>query len=215
MDIIVAIFITAVVFGILGSILGRRRQRWFENVGESAVRRYLLRSFPNSEYHLMNNITLPIEDGTTQVDHILVSRYGIFVIETKHYTGWIFGDEKSKIWTQVIYNFKSKFQNPIRQNYKHILSISKILDFIPQDNIHSIVVFTGDARFKTKCPRGVVGIHDLSNYIRQFEEVVLSENRMQFCVGRIETIRKSISRKTDIEHQRYLVSRQYIKRYKK
>lgn len=215
MDMIIIISITAAIFGILGAILGSKRQRWIENIGESAVRSLLLKTFPHPEYHLMNNITLPIEDGTTQIDHILVSRYGIFVIETKHYTGWIFGDEKSRIWTQIIYNFKSKFQNPIHQNYKHLITIGKILDFIPKDNIHSIVVFTGDARFKTDCPSGVVSIHDLSNYIRKFEEIVISENRMQFCVGRIETIRKIISKKTDIEHQEYLASKHYINRYKK
>ena len=71
---------------------------------EYYVRKYLLTTFPEAEYHLMNNITLPFKDGTTQIDHILVSRYGIFVIETKHYKGWIFGDENSKNWTQVLYN---------------------------------------------------------------------------------------------------------------
>jgi len=39
------------------------------------------------KYHLFKNVTLPTEDGTTQIDHVIVSRYGIFVIETKNMKG--------------------------------------------------------------------------------------------------------------------------------
>ncbi len=104
MEYIFTLSITALIFGIAGFIIGRKKQGWTENIGEYYVRKYLLTTFPEAEYHLMNNITLPFKDGTTQIDHILVSRYGIFVIETKHYKGWIFGDENSKNWTQVLYN---------------------------------------------------------------------------------------------------------------
>lgn len=56
------------------------------------------------EYILLNNCTLPDhEQGTTQIDHILISPYGVFIIETKNYTGWIFGNARQKQWTQKIY----------------------------------------------------------------------------------------------------------------
>ena len=54
-------------------------------------------------YTLFKNVTLPTEDGTTQIDHIIVSRYGVFVIETKNMKGWIFGNPQQKTWTQKIY----------------------------------------------------------------------------------------------------------------
>jgi hypothetical protein len=209
MNTIIQLFIIGLIFGISGFFIGKHRQRWLENVGESAVRNVLLKYLPGPNYHLMNNITLPFEDGTTQIDHILVSRYGIFVIETKHYKGWIFGDEKSHKWTQVIYHYKSTFINPIHQNFKHMVAIRNLLDFIPQDNIHPIVVFTGEAEFKTICPNGVMDIFSLPDYIKDFKEIVLTENRMQFCVGRIETTRKIISKETDIEHQEYLINKHY------
>jgi hypothetical protein len=202
---IVILIITAVVFGVLGFVIGRKKQPWAENIGESSVRKHLLKTFPEIEYHLMNNITLPFKDGTTQIDNILVSRYGIFVIETKNYKGWIFGDESSKTWTQVIFNLKFKFSNPIHQNSLHVRVISELLDFIPKDLIHSLIVFTGDAKFKTSCPQGVVDLYGLPNYIRMYKEIVITKNRMQFCVGRIESIRKIISRETDVEHQEYLI----------
>ena len=95
----------------------------FQNRGEVLVRNALINQLPAKEWHLLNNITLKLENGTTQIDHILVSRYGVFVIETKHYKGWIFGDEKSKQWTQVIYQIKHRFQNPLHQNYKHLKAV--------------------------------------------------------------------------------------------
>ena len=57
------------------------------------------------EYYRLNNITLPLANGgSTQIDHIIVSVHGIFVIETKNYKGWIYGNEKQRQWTQVFAN---------------------------------------------------------------------------------------------------------------
>jgi hypothetical protein len=66
---------------------------------------------------LLNHKTLRLNDENTQIDHVLVSRFGIFVIETKDYGGWIFGGPGDRNWTQVL--FRTKFQKPIRQIYKH------------------------------------------------------------------------------------------------
>jgi hypothetical protein len=189
---------------IAGFLLGRYRRKVVENQGEAAIRRALSQNFTGAAYHLLNNITLPFEDGTTQIDHILLSKHGIFVIESKHYSGWIFANASWQTWTQVIYYFKQKFQNPLRQNYKHIKAIQKVLDFVPSEHIHSLVAFTGDAVFKTERPAGVFDVAGLIQHIGQFTTEVLSENRHQFCVGRLECHRKNISGKTDVEHQEYL-----------
>lgn len=61
-------------------------------------------------YVSLNNITLQVSNGTTQIDHIIVSKFGIFVIEAKNMDGWIFGDEKSAQWTQSPYGKKYRFQ---------------------------------------------------------------------------------------------------------
>jgi len=185
-------------------MLGRFRRTVVENQGEAAVRRALTQNFSGTAYHLLNNITLPFEDGTTQVDHVLVSKYGIFVIESKHYSGWIFANAAWPTWTQVIFYYKQKFQNPLRQNYKHIKAIQKALDFVPSEHIHSLVAFTGNAVFKTERPAGVFDVAGLIQHIGQFTTEVLTENRLQFCVGRLECHRKIISGKTDVEHQEYL-----------
>lgn len=188
----------------VGVGLGRFRRAAVENQGEAAVRRALTQNFTGASYHLLNNITLPFDGGTTQIDHILVSKSGIFVVESKHFSGWIFANASWPTWTQVIRKQKYKFQNPLRQNYKHIKAIQQVLDFVPSKNIHSLVAFTGDAEFKTERPTGVFDVTGLVQHIRQFTSEVLTEDSLQFCVGRLECHRKLISGKTDVEHQAYL-----------
>jgi hypothetical protein len=152
----------------------------------------------------MNSITLPTGDGTTQIDHILISRFGVFVIESKHYNGWIFGNASGPKWTQVVFYKKNRFQNPIHQNYKHVMTVRDILDFLPAEDVRSVVVFTGNAEFKTARPEGVLHFDELVGHIQSFREERISENRMQFCVGRLETTRRMISSRTDVEHLAYL-----------
>ena len=79
-------------------------------------------------YFDINNITIPTSNGTTQIDHVIVSRYGIFVVETKNMDGWIFGSESQAEWTQSLPGGrKFKFQNPLRQNYRHTKALSEFL----------------------------------------------------------------------------------------
>jgi hypothetical protein len=175
--------------------------------GEALVSQILQANFGVPNYHLMNHITVQLRNGTTQVDHILVSRFGVFVIETKDYKGWIFADAGQPNWTQVLFSYKFRFQNPIFQNSGHVQAVQGLLDFLPPGAIKSIVVFTGDADFKTQVPQGVFHISGLVNYLREQTVEVMSLNRMQFCVGRLETTRLAISGKTDVEHIRSLERR--------
>ena len=205
----------------LGYILGRRRTgrigghanfgAWrlptFQNRGEALVSRELLSHFGPPDYHLMNHVTIRMDDGTTQVDHILVSRFGVFVIETKDYNGWIFANATDATWTHVHFRWKFKFQNPIYQNYRHVRAVQGLLDFLPPDAIKSLVVFSGNAEFKTETPQGVIAIDQLATYLRHQTKEVMSLNRLQFCVGRLETARLTISRKTDVEHVQSLARR--------
>ncbi len=204
----------------LGFVIGRRRtfrdsrqifRIWrfpsFQNSGEALVSRVLLSHFGPPDYHLMNHVTIRMDDGTTQVDHILVSRFGVFVIETKDYSGWIFANPTEATWTQVLFRRKFKFQNPIFQNKRHVRAVQGLLDFLPPGAIKSVVVFSGEAEFKTETPQGVMTIGQLAEYLRYQTEEVMSLNRVQFCVGRLETARLAISGETDVEHIQSLARR--------
>jgi len=172
----------------------------FQNTGEALLVREVRTHFGAPNYHLMNHITLQMQDGTTQVDHILVSRFGVFVIETKCYNGWIFANAKHANWTQVLFQKKSQFQNPILQNFRHVRAVQELLDFLPADCVKSVVVFTGDAAFKTEVPSGVFNLAGFVEHIKVQSAELLSLNRVQFCVGRLETARLAISKETDVEH---------------
>lgn len=196
-----------------GFVIGRyrasraSRAASFQNRGEALLSRVALTNFGPPDYHLMNHVTLQTNDGTTQIDHILVSRFGVFVIETKDYKGWIFADANQANWTQVLFKWKFKFQNPIFQNFRHVRAVQDLLDFLPPGAIKSIVVFTGEAEFMTGIPQGVFGISGLTDYLREQTVEVMSLNRVQFCVGRLETARLAISGKTDVEHAQSLERR--------
>lgn len=191
----------------IGFLLGRRRSGTQQNRGEAAVRNAIQSNLTSPDYHLLNNVTLRLEDGTTQIDHILVSRFGVFVIETKNYRGWIFASAQHATWTQVLFRAKFRFQNPIFQNLRHVRAVQARLDFLPAGTIQSAVVFTGDAEFKTPMPAGVFTLREFVDHVRERTTELLSENRVQFSVGRLETARLAITRQTDVERVRDLQRR--------
>jgi hypothetical protein len=94
---------------------------------------------------IMANLYIPTEDGTTEIDVLYISSSGIYVIESKNYSGWIFGDEKARNWMAVIYKTKNKFLNPIWQNKKHIKYLNKILVDV---QLRSLIVFSERCELK-------------------------------------------------------------------
>lgn len=139
--------------------------------GEKLVKRVLADGLGDG-YILLNDVYLPRKgDGTSQIDHIVVSQYGIFVIETKNYSGWIFGAVYDESWTQSFRRGgKKKIPNPIRQNYGHICALVECLG-ISKDYFHGVVVLTENSTFKTSMPDGVVYTAGLVDYIKSFDRV--------------------------------------------
>ena len=148
-------------------------------LGEKMVQTRAALKLDSNIYHPFNNLILPSNGATTQLDHVYVSPYGIFVVETKNVQGWIFGGENQANWRQVIYHKKTHFQNPLRQNYRHIKALSALLGQL-ENIFHSVVVFTHpDYTFKTAMPRNVCDLSQFDLYIRSFQQKVLSENEVQ------------------------------------
>lgn len=100
-------------------------------------------------YHkVLYNCYIPMKDNnTTEIDLILLSEKGIYVIENKYYGGWIFGDEASKNWCETFKGKKYFFYNPIKQNKTHIKYLDKILN-IGVENYMSVITFNGNAVLK-------------------------------------------------------------------
>jgi len=186
---------------IIGAIL---KSRWFKGKsGEAIVNLAASFALDKNVYHLINDVTIPTKSGSTQIDHIIASEYGIFVIETKNMKGWIFGDSTRKKWTQVIYKKKTQFQNPLHQNYGHVKSLQNLLG-INEHQMFSIVVFAGDSTFKTKMPENVVGPKGYIRFIKSKTEKVLSNIDVKRIVDQIESQRLERSYKTNREHINHL-----------
>ncbi|HCE2128687.1 nuclease-related domain-containing protein [Vibrio parahaemolyticus] len=179
------------------------KSRWLKGVfGEFLVNR-LLSILPESDYTLIKDVTLPTSDGTTQVDHIVVSKYGIFVVETKNMKGWIFGSARQKQWTQKIYRHSSKFQNPLHQNYKHIKALETLLG-CSEEHLHSVIVFIGDSTFKTEMPPNVTYARGSIRYIQQFNDVVFSDNDYARLTKSINQIKLKRGVITDLKHRKHV-----------
>jgi len=177
---------------------------WFKGyIGEVIVNFTINIRLDKDDYHLIKNVTLPTEDGTTQIDHILVSSKGIFVLETKNMKGWIFGSEKQRQWTQKVFKHTSKFQNPLHQNYKHTKTLSSCLD-IPDSKIFSVIVFVGDSEFKTEMPENVTYAGGFIRYINSKQETILSATEIRLAIQKIETGRLKPSIKTHREHAQHV-----------
>lgn len=179
------------------------KSRWFKGVfGEFLVNR-LLAKLPKVEYTTIKDVTLPTGDGTTQIDHIVVSKFGIFVVETKNMKGWIFGSAKQKQWTQKIYRHTSKFQNPLHQNYKHIKTLESSLGCNPE-HIHSLIVLIGDSTFKTDMPNNVTYARGCLKYISQFNEVVMSDAEVTGALESLNAIKLKRGLTTDFTHRKHV-----------
>ena len=98
----------------------------------------------NGHIKLLTNLYLPKSDGsTTEIDSLMLSETGLYVFESKNYSGWIFGDEKSKNWMQTLPNKqKNPFFNPIWQNNAHINALKSVLGAENESLFKSYIVFS-------------------------------------------------------------------------
>lgn len=154
------------IVAVLFLILKRNSANIKGAVGEAKVNARL--RFLGAEYISLHDVLIRNSKGTTsQIDQLVLSEYGIFVIETKHYKGWIFGNEKAENWMQVIFKEKHAFRNPVKQNWSHIYALKNILADFPQATYYPIVVFAGDATLKgIESSVPVIYHHALNDTIR-------------------------------------------------
>lgn len=165
--------------------------------GENRVHNILMQ-LPD-DYVILDDAVLKTNRGTTQIDHIVVSKYGIFAIETKNYRGEIYGDDNRKEWTQMIitdvtytkkwwktytYVTKNHFYNPVKQSLAHTIAIKQHLSEWPNLIIVPIVVFTGNAFLKDVNSRYHV-IYDFSllDTILNYRTTYLTSDDVQKVVS--------------------------------
>lgn len=143
-------------------------------LGELLIR-FVLLFLNKREYKIIHDAKVFYNGMMSQIDHIVVSKYGVFVIETKNYKGWIFGSENAYEWTQVIFNNKYKLYNPLKQNLGHVKALQANLADYPNLDYFPIVVFTGSARLKVNSSYPVIKYYRLLKTIKSSKEINISE----------------------------------------
>lgn len=172
-------------------------------MGEYSLR-HILKKLPKNNYKLMNDVLIETSSGTSQIDHIVISQFGVFIIENKNYKGWIFGDRYSKTWTQNIYGHKTHFQNPIHQNYGHIKRLQELDPVLSNINFISIIAFSGEATLKTNI-ENVTYYSKVIKLIKSYTEPIYNKSEIDNIYKVIELREKSDhkSRKKHIKSIKY------------
>lgn len=184
--------------------------------GEKHVHK-ILTQLPE-EYTVLDDVILQTSSGTTQIDHIVISKYGVFAIETKNYRGEIYGDDDRQEWTQIIttdvgymkkwyktytYVTKNHFYNPVKQSVSHANAIKRALSAWPNLKIVPIVVFAGQAVLKNVTTQHhVIYDEQLLATIRSYSYPCLSDADLSSVVACLtqQNVRDQVDGRTHISN---------------
>lgn len=172
---IIPFLITAIILGCFILVIYHLVKYGFISTGEygEKIVSNKLAKLDANKYLVINDLSFKTKNGTTQIDHVVVSPYGIFVIETKCYKGLIYGSKDGEYWTQNIYGKKYQLYNPIRQNASHVRVLRNILGEEGKNvAIEPVVVFAGNATLADNLENGqTIYSSKLQNWIYQFTEI--------------------------------------------
>jgi len=152
----------------------------------------------SATYRRVHDVIIPAPGGTTQIDHVLVSVYGIFVVEVKNMGGWIFGAERAPKWTQSFFGQNFSFQNPLHQNYRHTKALSDFLG-LPHEFFHSVIFFIGECEFRMAMPPNVMN-RGLCSYVKSFGTRILDAYEVNEAV----TVLAGQKAKPFVSHARHV-----------
>ena len=133
------LIITILLVGLISAIFYKQIVGWF---GEYWTKK-ALNKLSKDNYKIINNLFISVNGITHQIDHVIISQYGIFSIETKQYNGYITGNKYDKNWVRHAGKNKYYYINPIRQNYGHCKALSDLLNMDeskikPGDNLFEV-----------------------------------------------------------------------------
>ena len=182
---VLILFLAAIIWLVLFRLNFARTkgQRGERRIGK------ILSSLPADEYIVLNDLIYSYNGRTTQIDHIVVSIYGIFVIETKNYTGWIFGNTDKDYWTQNIWGNKFSLYNPVKQNKNHIKFLYSKFDVIRENinSVYPIVAFLGVSRLEVTGEKEcVIRGDEVINYISGFSARILRKEDCDYIAVKLE-----------------------------
>ena len=181
--------------GFWASVFSSNRSTWAERIGENGERTVssYLADLECDDYQVFNDLLLRDGNYTTQIDHIILSRHGVFVIETKNVHGKVYGSGNAEFWKQYLPDWGYKrygttqehqLRNPLWQNAGHIKSLRRLV-FDNDIPIHGIVVFPYETDLYVTADQPVLKMWQVVPYIKQYRDKVLSADQLGFYRRRL------------------------------
>lgn len=155
---------------------------WLGEQGTNVMQKFLLDS---KIYHSFYDILIEGDERKTQIDHVIVSKFGVFIIETKNWSGWIYRKEDEDYWTQSFPGERRRIQNPLKQNKLHTQIIAAFCKIKPS-NIFSIIIFWGDCEFKTLMPQNVIKWSEYPSYIKSKKRELMSDAEVERICSKLK-----------------------------
>lgn len=161
---VILFFIVVIIVVIFNKqIIGWFGEHWTKQV---------LKKLPKNEYKILNDVFIETNGTTHQIDHVVISPYGIFSIETKQYNGFITGNKYDKNWIRHAGKNKYYYTNPIRQNYGHVKALSELLN-IDESKIFNVVCIPSKATLKVEHDGELVRYDTLADKVLSYKEVLI------------------------------------------
>lgn len=162
--------------------------RFRGDIAQSRVRRLLAAGLEDKRYTVFNDLVVPSGGGTTRVDHVVVSRFGIFVIASRYVRGWISGTAVQAQWRQHRWGRAVRFENPLHENRLQVEAMQRLLGY-PDSVLIPVVVLVGHKGFKSPTPDHVVGPERLLAFIRKKSRDELTAEQADEALRKIDEAR--------------------------
>lgn len=180
--------------------------------GEYLIYKKLNNNYITGYKKILQNVYIPYKDRTSEIDLIMIHEKGIFVFESKNYSGWIFGSAEQKNWTQSLNKYtKIKFYNPIMQNYNHIKALSQYLG-IDKRTMKSVIVFSDECQLM-KIPQNTEYYTIVKeNWLSQVMIQELEIKNNIFSIDEIDNMEEKLKPLTNVSEE---VKRKHIEEAQK
>jgi hypothetical protein len=162
--------------------------RFRGDIAATRVRRILGSGLEKNRYSVLNDLVIPSGGGTAQIDHVVVSRFGIFVIKSQYVRGWVTGEEFQDRWKQKHWGRVTRIDNPLHQNALQVDALKNLLGlssraFVP------VVVMVGHKGFTKAMPYRLLAPEKLLAYMRKTAQPVLEGDQADQVLQQIEAAR--------------------------
>lgn len=196
-------------FGFLITIKLLLKNSKAKGIAGEKVATHFLNKLDRSQYRVINDLTIKVGASYSQIDHIVVSSFGIFIIETKVRAGIVFGDIQKSNWTQQAGKTRNSFQNPVLQNDWHIQAIRQALGNTLLFTPISIIAFSGNTEVRisgSKPNTHIIKISQLASTIGAYSKSLLHRSFQDNFYSKLCELKKT-GRQYQGEQIKYASSR--------